>query len=65
MKQLGALLFLIVLLLAANLIAQKLMPTLRRDGVFQRIGYHYLVVLVAGAMLAIIIAAVVVADYWH
>jgi hypothetical protein len=65
MKQLGALLFLIVLLLASNLIAQKLMPTLRRDGIIQRIGYHYLVVMVAGAILAVIIVAVVVADSWH
>jgi hypothetical protein len=65
MKQLGVLVFLIALMLAANLIAQRLMPTLRRDGMIQRIGYHYLVALVAGVMLAVIIAAVVVADYWH
>lgn len=65
MKQLGLILFLSVLLLAANLIAQRLMPTLRRDGIIQRIGYHYLVALVVGAMLAVMIAAVVVADYWH
>lgn len=43
MRKLMALIFLVVVLLAANLLAQRLFPTARTDSLERRIG-HYLVV---------------------
>ncbi|MGY4295399.1 hypothetical protein ACVWXN_003494 [Bradyrhizobium sp. i1.4.4] len=46
-----AFIFLLVMLLAANLLAQHLFPTGRGDGLVRRVGYYFVVVAIVAALV--------------